>query len=90
MTHAKKRRSPRNKTSAPQAAASQVDTGRISPEELAALMHATHGNPFAVLGPHPAGAHTVLRALLPGALAVSVVDAASRPDPYRALIPMCA
>jgi hypothetical protein len=35
----------------PQAAASQVDTGRISPEELAALMHATHGNPFAVLGP---------------------------------------
>lgn len=79
MTHAKKRRSPRNKTSAPQAAASQVDTGRISPEELAALMHATHGNPFAVLGPHPAGAHTVLRALLPGALAVSVVDAAGQP-----------
>ena len=29
-------------------------------------VRAEHGDPFAVLGPHPAGAHTVLRALLPG------------------------
>ena len=79
MTQSNKRRSPRNKASAPKAAASEVDAGRISPEELTALMHATHGNPFAVLGPHPAGARTVLRALLPGALAVSVLDAAGQP-----------
>ncbi len=34
---------------------------------MAALLQARHGNPFALLGPHPIGARTILRALLPGA-----------------------
>ena len=40
MTQSNKRRSPRNQASAPKAAASEVDAGRISPEELTALISA--------------------------------------------------
>lgn len=79
MTHAKKHRSPRDPASAPQAEAGNVDSGQLTPAELAALMQATHGDPFAVLGPHQVGDRLVLRTLLPDALAVTVIDAAGQP-----------
>jgi len=45
-----------------------------------ALLSATHGDPFAVLGPHegPDGSR-VVRALLPGARRVEAIDATGRP-----------
>ena len=68
MTHAK-----------PDHDATPAESGRIAPAELAALMRAEHGDPFAVLGPHQVGERLVLRALLPDARAVTVVDAAGAP-----------
>jgi len=59
--------------------ATPAESGRIAPAELAALMRAEHGDPFAVLGPHQVGERLVLRALLPDARAVTVVDAAGAP-----------
>jgi 1,4-alpha-glucan branching enzyme len=38
-----------------------------------ALANATHGDPFAVLGPHPQDGGTIVRAFLPGARAVEVI-----------------
>jgi 1,4-alpha-glucan branching enzyme len=43
-------------------------------QTVQALQEARHGDPFAVLGPHPAGRSVVLRALLPGARQVRVLD----------------
>ena len=68
MTHAK-----------PDHDATPAESGRIAPAELAVLMRAEHGDPFAVLGPHQVGERLVLRALLPDARAVTVVDAAGAP-----------
>lgn len=45
---------------------------------LAALMTATHGDPFSVLGMHVMADAVVVRALLPGADAVEVTDEAGR------------
>ncbi|MBP6490819.1 MAG: hypothetical protein KA225_03265, partial [Thauera sp.] len=45
---------------------------------LAALMTATHGDPFSVLGMHVVADAVVVRALLPGAAAVEVTDEAGR------------
>ena len=45
---------------------------RLSENELTALLCARHHDPFAVLGPHTDGGGTVVRALLPGALAVQL------------------
>src|SRR5690606_30309306 len=45
---------------------------------LAALMTATHGDPFSVLGMHVVADAVVVRALLPGADAVEVTDEAGR------------
>ncbi|MBD7977216.1 1,4-alpha-glucan branching protein GlgB [Serpens gallinarum] len=42
-----------------------------------ALVRAEHGNPFAFLGPHATGQGTVIRAYLPGALRVELLDAQS-------------
>jgi hypothetical protein len=45
-----------------------------------ALLSATHGDPFAVLGPHEGpDAGRVVRALLPGARRVEAIDAKGRP-----------
>ena len=45
------------------------------PDELAALLTATHGNPFAFLGPHQVGAgRWVVRAFLPHAREVALLD----------------
>ncbi len=50
----------------------------IPEAELDALIEGRHGDPFAVLGPHPDGqGHVWLRALLPGAERVEVIDAAT-------------
>ncbi|ATE59793.1 1,4-alpha-glucan branching protein GlgB [Thauera sinica] len=52
--------------------------GRVDPGTLAALMQATHGDPFSVLGMHVAGSAVIVRALLPGAHAVAVLDGGAR------------
>jgi 1,4-alpha-glucan branching enzyme len=44
--------------------------------DVAALLAARHGNPFAILGPHRDEAGTVLRALVPGAERVEVIGPA--------------
>jgi len=50
------------------------------PAAVEALLSATHGDPFAVLGPHAAPqGRRVVRALLPGARDVEVIDSAGRP-----------
>jgi 1,4-alpha-glucan branching enzyme len=48
---------------------------RASKADIAAIVGARHGDPFAVLGPHATGAGLVIRALVPGATSVSVRDA---------------
>jgi 1,4-alpha-glucan branching enzyme len=49
---------------------------RITPE-IEAIVAARHGDPFAYLGMHKAAGGLVVRAMLPGAEAMAVVDAAS-------------
>ncbi len=46
---------------------------KLDPESARALAHATHDNPFAVLGPHDTPDGRVIRALLPGARKVEVL-----------------
>ncbi|HEV3088273.1 MAG TPA: 1,4-alpha-glucan branching protein GlgB [Candidatus Elarobacter sp.] len=46
----------------------------IAAEQLDALEHGREGDPFALLGPHALGTGTVVRAFVPGARAVRVVD----------------
>ena len=48
----------------------------IAPDRAAALAEGREGDPFAVLGPHAGESGTVVRAFLPTARAVAVVDAA--------------
>ena len=43
---------------------------------IASLLEATHGDPFAVLGPHPVDGGFVVRCLQPGATTVAAIDAA--------------
>jgi 1,4-alpha-glucan branching enzyme len=45
---------------------------------VAALANATHGDPFAVLGPHETEAGPIVRAFLPGALRVDVLARGDR------------
>jgi 1,4-alpha-glucan branching enzyme len=51
----------------------------LSEPDRSALLDARHGDPFALLGPHQSGAATVVRVLLPGARAVSVLAPDGRP-----------
>ena len=46
--------------------------------EIEALAHALHGDPFHVLGPHETASGSVVRAFLPGAVAVEVLRRADR------------
>ncbi|HZX29150.1 MAG TPA: 1,4-alpha-glucan branching protein GlgB [Telluria sp.] len=46
----------------------------IATTDLQQLQHGDHGDPFAVLGMHAAGGKLEVRALLPGAAGVDVVD----------------
>ena len=45
---------------------------RATPDDIAAIVEARHGDPFALLGPHDTQAGTVIRALVPGAQTVEV------------------
>ncbi len=47
---------------------------RASDADVAALLAARHGNPFAILGPHRHSAGLVIRALVPGADTLQVID----------------
>ncbi|HEX8669379.1 MAG TPA: 1,4-alpha-glucan branching protein GlgB [Allosphingosinicella sp.] len=48
---------------------------RAGEAEVAALLAARHGDPFAILGPHRTGGGVVVRALIPGAAEVELVAA---------------
>jgi 1,4-alpha-glucan branching enzyme len=53
---------------------------RLPDDEIAAIASGEHGNPFAVLGRHKAeGNRTIVRAFVPGAERVDVVDAEGAP-----------
>src|ERR671931_1709445 len=68
-------------------------TQSLSPAEIEAVVRGEHGDPFAVLGPHPVTGDTgpalAVRAFLPGARAVRVLPtaAAGAPQPMRRLHP---
>ncbi|MBP2549195.1 1,4-alpha-glucan branching enzyme [Neorhizobium galegae] len=49
----------------------------ISDEALAALVDGRHGDPFSILGPHPSHGVTIIRAFLPGAEGVEIIEAGS-------------
>ncbi len=60
----------------------------INRADAHAIAEGRHYNPFAVLGPHPLGPDTIIRAFVPGAEAVVVMDADSgvkiaELEPYR-------
>ncbi|WP_075216205.1 1,4-alpha-glucan branching protein GlgB [Mongoliimonas terrestris] len=44
----------------------------LNPDAVDALVHARHGDPFSLLGPHPIGDTPLVRAFFPGADAVEV------------------
>jgi 1,4-alpha-glucan branching enzyme len=46
----------------------------VDPYAVAALVEGRHGDPFSILGRHQAGGASVIRALLPGAVAVEVLQ----------------
>jgi 1,4-alpha-glucan branching enzyme len=48
-------------------------TAGLSPAEIDAIVRGEHGDPFAVLGPHPGATGVWLRVLVPGAVAVTVL-----------------
>jgi 1,4-alpha-glucan branching enzyme len=53
----------------------QTAIGLPSREDIQAIVEARHGDPFAVLGPHTAGAGIVVNVFAPDAESVAVVDA---------------
>ena len=59
--------------------------GSLASGIIEALIVARHGDPFAVLGPHRVEGATVVRALLPHALSVEVLDRASSGQTPRSL-----
>ena len=65
------------KTAASEAKATP-DIGQVDADTLAALMRADHGDPFAVLGMHHTGMALVVRALLPTAEKVELLDTLGR------------
>ncbi|MDR6236979.1 1,4-alpha-glucan branching protein GlgB [Pseudomonas oryzihabitans] len=50
------------------------DDVRLSAAEAESLARGEHGNPFAILGPHADGEGVIVRAFLPNALGVELVD----------------
>ena len=50
---------------------------RLSTATIRALVEARHDDPFAVLGPHEAPGGVVIRALVPGAVRLEVVEEAT-------------
>jgi 1,4-alpha-glucan branching enzyme len=53
-------------------------TGFPDPGAVEAIVHARHGDPFAVLGPHGSGQDRTIRTMVPGAEAVTVLDRAGQ------------
>ena len=51
-----------------------VSSASLPSEDSLALEQSRHGDPFAVLGPHRVGTTTIVRAYLPGALSVEVIQ----------------
>jgi 1,4-alpha-glucan branching enzyme len=51
----------------------------LDPQAVAALVEGRHGDPFALLGPHPSPAGGVIRALLPGAAGVTALAPSGKP-----------
>lgn len=49
----------------------------LDPQAVEALVAGRHGDPFSILGPHPAQGSTIVRALYPGAEAIDILDPAS-------------
>ncbi len=47
----------------------------VDPNDIAAILHGSHSDPFRVLGPHRAGSDLVIRVFRPEAKAISVVAA---------------
>src|SRR5690349_18476642 len=64
--------------SAAMAESAVADFRPLDRSAVAALANATHGNPFAVLGPHESEAGPIVRVFLPGANAVEVLARADR------------
>jgi len=50
----------------------------IDPNEIAALLHASHSDPFRVLGPHRSGEDLVIRVFRPEAKEIQIVSAKDR------------
>jgi 1,4-alpha-glucan branching enzyme len=59
----------------------------LSRETVEALVKGEHGDPFAVLGPHAVSDGVVVRAFLPGAVELSVVDGGSLSHALKPLHP---
>ncbi len=80
-------RAPKDGASRPQVRPSSAI--RVEPDAIAAIVEGRHGDPFAVLGPHDTGDGAYeIRALLPGALAVSIlVDGQADATPTTRLDP---
>src|SRR5918912_3770412 len=53
------------------------DRTSTAPSDIAAIVEARHGDPFAVLGMHETGGDVVVRVFLPWARRVEVIDARS-------------
>ncbi|TPP04257.1 1,4-alpha-glucan branching protein GlgB [Rhizobium glycinendophyticum] len=50
-------------------------SGGIAPEAISALVEGRHGDPFSILGPHAgADGEVVVRAFLPGAVGLTILD----------------
>ncbi|MEO8438781.1 MAG: 1,4-alpha-glucan branching protein GlgB [Spartobacteria bacterium] len=56
----------------------------IDPNEIAALLHASHSDPFRVLGPHRAGDDLVIRVFRPEAKEIEIVSAKDQAQSYPA------
>ena len=56
----------------------------LDPNEIAALLHGLHPDPFRVLGPHRAGEDLVIRIFRPDAKAVEIVSAGARTEVFPA------
>ncbi|WP_092930617.1 1,4-alpha-glucan branching protein GlgB [Rhizobium sp. 9140] len=49
----------------------------IDHDAITALIDGRHGDPFAVLGPHPHADRTIVRVLMPGAVGIDLLDPSS-------------
>ena len=70
-------RRPEPQRSTPAAAAPAAAPAALSEAAIAAIVEARHGDPFAVLGMHKTATGLCVRAMLPGAQRVSVIESAT-------------